>query len=95
VAQRAGHVPGAVNIPWDVVVNADDTFKSDEELADLYSGLNKSAGAITYCWVGARSAHTWFVLRELLGRPDVRNYDGSWAEYGSLVGVPVERGTHS
>jgi thiosulfate/3-mercaptopyruvate sulfurtransferase len=95
VAQRAGHVPGAVNIPWEVVVNADDTFKSVEELADLYAGLNESAGAITYCWVGARSAHTWFVLRELLGRPDVRNYDGSWAEYGSLIGVPVERGTHT
>jgi thiosulfate/3-mercaptopyruvate sulfurtransferase len=95
VAQRAGHVPSAVNIPWEAVVNADDTFKSDEELADLYSGLNESAGAITYCWVGARSAHTWFVLRELLGRPDVRNYDGSWAEYGSLIGVPVERGIHN
>ncbi|QSY48587.1 MULTISPECIES: sulfurtransferase [Streptomyces] len=92
LAQRAGHVPGAVNLPWEAAVNADDTFKSDEELAALHAGLDPSLGAITYCWVGARSAHTWFVLRELLDRPDVRNYDGSWAEYGSLIGVPVERG---
>ena len=93
VAQRSGHVPGALNLPWDSVVNADGTFKSDAELAELYAELDPRAGSITYCWVGARSAHTWFVLRELLGRPEVRNYDGSWAEYGSLIGVPVER-TH-
>ncbi|MGM1065110.1 sulfurtransferase, partial [Saccharothrix sp. Mg75] len=68
-------------------------FKGREELERLYADLEPARGTITYCWVGARSAHSWFVLRELLGRPDVRNYDGSWAEYGSLIGVPVER-TH-
>jgi thiosulfate/3-mercaptopyruvate sulfurtransferase len=93
VAQRSGHVPGAVNIPWEAVVNADDdTFKTKEELRELYRGLDMTRGTITYCWVGARSAHSWFVLRELLGWPEVKNYDGSWAEYGSLIGVPVERG---
>ncbi|MEK2475033.1 sulfurtransferase [Streptomyces noursei] len=92
VAQRSGHVPGAVNLPWEAVVADDDTFRSQEELAQLYSGLDPALGSITYCWVGARSAHSWFVLRELLGWPDVRNYDGSWAEYGSLIGVPVARG---
>ncbi|MEU5301150.1 sulfurtransferase [Streptomyces noursei] len=92
VAQRSGHVPGAVNLPWEAVVADDDTFRSQEELARLYSGLDPALGSITYCWVGARSAHSWFVLRELLGWPDVRNYDGSWAEYGSLIGVPVARG---
>ena len=91
VAQRSGHVPGAVNLPWDLVVGPDETFRSDEELAALYAGLDLNAGTITYCWVGARSAHTWFVLSELLGSPDVRNFDGSWAEYGSLIGVPIER----
>lgn len=93
VAQRPGHVPGAVNLPWEAVVNPDGTFRSDDELAQLYSGLDASAGTVTYCWVGARSAHTWFVLSELLGWPDVRNYDGSWAEYGSLIGVPIARGS--
>ncbi|MFE2725108.1 sulfurtransferase [Kitasatospora sp. NPDC059327] len=93
VAQRSGHVPGAVHLPWEAVVGADDTFRSDEELGRRFAGLEPSLGTITYCWVGARSAHTWFVLRELLGWPDVRNYDGSWAEYGSLIGAPVERGT--
>jgi thiosulfate/3-mercaptopyruvate sulfurtransferase len=93
VAQRSGHVPGAVNLPWEAVMNADDTFRPDTELAEIYDGLDPAAGSITYCWVGARSAHTWFVLRELLGMDGVKNYDGSWAEYGSLIGVPVER-TH-
>jgi thiosulfate/3-mercaptopyruvate sulfurtransferase len=93
VAQRSGHVPGAVNIPWESAVNEDGTFRAPEELRDVYAALDSSPGAIAYCWVGARSAHTWFVLRELLGRPNVKNYDGSWAEYGSLIGVPVERGT--
>lgn len=92
VAQRSGHVPGAVNIPWEAAVNEDHTFRSDEELTERFAPLDSGAGTITYCWVGARSAHTWFVLSELLGRPDVRNYDGSWAEYGSLIGVPIERG---
>ncbi|MCZ0205744.1 sulfurtransferase [Streptomyces sp. UMAF16] len=92
VAQRPGHMPGAVNVTWDTAVHADGTFRSDEELSRAYAGAAPERGIITYCWVGARSAHTWFVLRELLDRPDVRNYDGSWAEYGSLVGVPVERG---
>ncbi|MEV6806682.1 sulfurtransferase [Streptomyces sp. NPDC051132] len=92
VAQRAGHVPGALNLPWDTAVHPDGTFRSDEELRSAYAAAAPDRGALTYCWVGARSAHTWFVLRELLDRPDVRNYDGSWAEYGSLVGVPVERG---
>jgi thiosulfate/3-mercaptopyruvate sulfurtransferase len=91
VAQRQGHVPGATNLPWEVVMNSDDTFKSTQDLEEIFAGLDRSAGAITYCWVGARSAHTWFVLRELLGREGVQNYDGSWAEYGSLIGVPVER----
>jgi len=95
VAQRSGHVPGAVNLPWEKVVAADDTFKPDDELAALFTGLDQGRDTITYCWVGARSAHSWFVLRELLGRSDVKNYDGSWAEYGSLIGVPVERGARS
>jgi thiosulfate/3-mercaptopyruvate sulfurtransferase len=92
VAQRAGHVPGAVNLEWEKSLNEDGTFKSEQELERLYEGLDPAWGSITYCWVGARSAHTWFVLSELLGRPDVKNYDGSWGEYGSLIGVPVERG---
>jgi thiosulfate/3-mercaptopyruvate sulfurtransferase len=93
VAQRSGHVPGAVHLPWEAVVDPDDdTFRPEAELRLRYAGLEPASGTITYCWVGARSAHTWFVLRELLGWPDVRNYDGSWAEYGSLIGAPVERG---
>ncbi len=92
VAQRSGHVPGAVNLAWEDVLNKDGTIKSKEELEQFYVGLDKARGSITYCWVGARSAHSWFVLRELLGWPDVKNYDGSWAEYGSLMGVPIERG---
>lgn len=91
VAQRPGRVPGAVHRPWEAAVNPDDTFRPQEELRQLYAGLDPARGTILYCWVGARSSLSWFVLRELLGWPDVRNYDGSWAEYGSLVGVPVER----
>ncbi|MEV5704606.1 sulfurtransferase [Actinoallomurus sp. NPDC052274] len=93
-AQRAGHVPTARNIPWSKAANDDGTFKSDEELKKLYeeAGVDLSKPTIAYCRIGERSSHTWFALHELLGLPDVKNYDGSWTEYGSLVGVPVELG---
>ena len=88
-AQRGGHIPGAVSIPWVQSVNADGTFKSIEELKALYSEPNvfrtDGGETITYCRIGERSAHTWFVLHELLGQENVRNYDGSWTEWGSLV----------
>lgn len=92
-AQRGGHVPGAVNIPWGKAANEDGTFKSADELKDLYGGLGVTPDkeVITYCRIGERSAHTWFVLQELLGYKHVRNYDGSWTEWGSMVGVPIER----
>ncbi|HEY3956874.1 MAG TPA: sulfurtransferase [Streptosporangiaceae bacterium] len=93
-AQRPGHITSARNIPWSKAANEDGTFKSDDELRDLYSGagvdLNKDT--IAYCRIGERSAHTWFALHELLGQSSVKNYDGSWTEYGSLVGVPIELG---
>ncbi len=89
----AGHVPGALNIPWGRAANEDGTFKSADELKELYAGTGVNGGeVITYCRIGERSSHTWFVLTELLGRTDVKNYDGSWTEYGSLVNVPVELG---
>ncbi|WP_016700220.1 sulfurtransferase [Actinoalloteichus spitiensis] len=90
-AQRAGHIPSAINVPWSKAANEDGTFKSDEELRALYeeAGLDGSRPTIAYCRIGERSSHSWFVLRELLGHQDVKNYDGSWTEYGSLVGVPV------
>lgn len=90
-----GHVPGAKNVPWSKAANEDGTFKSVEELRALYAdaGVTGDAETIAYCRIGERSSHTWFVLKELLGYGDVRNYDGSWTEYGSLVGVPVERGS--
>ena len=93
-SQRAGHIPGAVNVPWSKAANEDGTFKSDEELATLYggAGLDESKETIAYCRIGERSSHTWFVLHELLGHTSVKNYDGSWTEYGSLVGVPIELG---
>jgi thiosulfate/3-mercaptopyruvate sulfurtransferase len=93
-AQRPGHIPTAVNVPWSKAANEDGTFKSDDELRRLYSdaGLDTSKDTIAYCRIGERSSHTWFVLRELLGEPNVKNYDGSWTEYGSLVGVPIEKG---
>jgi thiosulfate/3-mercaptopyruvate sulfurtransferase len=93
-AQRAGHVPTARSIPWSKAANDDGTFKSDEELREIYStaGVDLSKPIIAYCRIGERSSHTWFALRELLGLPDVKNYDGSWTEYGSLVGVPIELG---
>jgi thiosulfate/3-mercaptopyruvate sulfurtransferase len=93
-AQRAGHIPGAKSIPWAQAVKEDGTFKSADELRDLYGGKGVLSGdpIIAYCRIGERSAHTWFVLHELLGRDDVRNYDGSWTEWGNLVGVPIETG---
>ncbi|MEV8634434.1 sulfurtransferase [Streptosporangium sp. NPDC051023] len=93
-AQRAGHVPTARNIPWSKAANDDGTFKSDEELKALYEGegVDFSKATIAYCRIGERSAHSWFVLHELLDQASVTNYDGSWTEYGSLVGVPIELG---
>jgi thiosulfate/3-mercaptopyruvate sulfurtransferase len=92
-AQRAGHVPGAANIPWATAVNDDGTFKTADELRELYGskGITADQDVIAYCRIGERSSHTWFVLHELLGFERVRNYDGSWTEYGSLVGVPIEK----
>ncbi len=93
-SQKAGHVPTAVNIPWSRAANDDGTFKSDDELNKLYAdaGVDFSKDSIAYCRIGERSAHTWFVLHELLGQANVKNYDGSWTEYGALVGVPIEIG---
>ena len=93
-SQRPGHVPSAINIPWSKAANEDGTFKSDEDLAALYTGagLDSAKPTIAYCRIGERSSHTWVVLHELLEHPDVKNYDGSWTEYGSLVGVPIELG---
>ena len=93
-AQRAGHIPTAISVPWSKAANEDGTFKSDAELSELYTaaGLDGSKDTIAYCRIGERSSHTWFALHELLGQPNVRNYDGSWTEYGSLVGVPVALG---
>ena len=92
-AQRAGHVPGAANIPWATAVRDDGTFKDADELRELYAakGITEDRDVIAYCRIGERSSHTWFVLHELLGFQRVRNYDGSWTEYGSLVGVPIEK----
>jgi thiosulfate/3-mercaptopyruvate sulfurtransferase len=92
--QVPGHIPGARNIPWSKAANEDGSFKSVDELRALYQGAGvlPDGEVITYCRIGERAAHTWFVLTELLGYPTVRNYDGSWTEYGSLVGVPVELG---
>jgi thiosulfate/3-mercaptopyruvate sulfurtransferase len=93
-AQRGGHIPTARNIPWSKAANDDGTFKSDQDLQSLYqeAGVDLSKDTIAYCRIGERSAHTWFVLHELLGQPNVKNYDGSWTEYGSLVGVPIAVG---
>jgi thiosulfate/3-mercaptopyruvate sulfurtransferase len=92
-SQRAGHIPTAINIPWSKLANDDGTFKSDDEIRAIYAdaGLDTSKPTIAYCRIGERSSHSWFALRELLGEQDVKNYDGSWTEYGSLVGVPVEK----
>jgi thiosulfate/3-mercaptopyruvate sulfurtransferase len=93
-AQRAGHIPGAASVPWAQAVKEDGTFKSPDELQELYSAkgvIDGSNPIIAYCRIGERSAHTWFVLHELLGRDDVKNYDGSWTEWGNLVSVPIEK----
>ncbi len=93
-SQRGGHVPTSVNVPWSKAANDDGTFKSDEELKKIYTeaGVNWDGEIIALCRIGERSSHTWFVLQELLGQKSVKNYDGSWTEYGSLVGVPVAVG---
>jgi thiosulfate/3-mercaptopyruvate sulfurtransferase len=96
-AQRKGHIPGAKNKPWSEAANADGTFKSAEELKAIYQvelGLRPEKLTIAYCRIGERSSHTWFALHELLGFRNVKNYDGSWTEYGSLVGVPITREYH-
>ncbi len=93
-AQRGGHIPGAASIPWAQAVKEDGTFKSADDLAELYGskGVTDTDSIIAYCRIGERSAHTWFVLHELLGKDNVKNYDGSWTEWGNLVNVPVEKG---
>jgi thiosulfate/3-mercaptopyruvate sulfurtransferase len=93
-AQRAGHIPTAANVPWSKAANDDGTFRSDDELKQIYSdaGVDWEKDTIAYCRIGERSSHTWFVFHELLDQPNVKNYDGSWTEYGSLVGVPVALG---
>jgi thiosulfate/3-mercaptopyruvate sulfurtransferase len=94
-AQRAGHIPGAKSIPWAQAVREDGTFKSADELRELYASKDVLSGEpiIAYCRIGERSAHSWFVLHELLGEQDVKNYDGSWTEWGNMVGVPIEKGS--
>jgi thiosulfate/3-mercaptopyruvate sulfurtransferase len=92
--QRGGHIPGAKNIPWVMSCNEDGTFKSYDELKELYRsrGVKPEDEIIAYCRIGERSSHTWFVLKYLLGYPNVKNYDGSWTEWGNLVGAPIEKG---
>ncbi len=94
-SQRAGHIPSAINIPWSKAANEDGTFRSNDELTALYGdeGFDGGSPTIAYCRIGERSSHTWVVLHELLGHADVKNYDGSWTEYGSLIGVPIELGS--
>jgi len=92
-SQRAGHIPTALNVPWSKTANEDGTFKTNDEIRAIYAevGLDESKQTIAYCRIGERSSHSWFALHELLEHPDVKNYDGSWTEYGSLVGVPIEK----
>lgn len=93
-AQRGGHIPGATNIPWAQVVNdSDGTFKSADQLKQLYEskGITQDKEIITYCRIGERSSHSWFVLKYLLGYPDVKNYDGSWTEWGNMIANPIEK----
>jgi thiosulfate/3-mercaptopyruvate sulfurtransferase len=92
-AQRGGHIPGAKNVPWAQVINDDGTFKTLEEIRKLYNeqGITQGKDIITYCRIGERSSHTWFVLKYLLGYPNVKNYDGSWTEWGNLIGNPIEK----
>jgi thiosulfate/3-mercaptopyruvate sulfurtransferase len=91
-AQRGGHIPGAVSAPWAQTVNEDGTFKSADELREHYAakGVTADKDIVAYCRIGERSSHTWFVLHELLGYRNVRNYDGSWTEWGSVIGVPID-----
>ena len=94
-AQRAGHIPGAINVPWAQAVAEDGTFKKPEQLKDLYGGKGISddtAEIVAYCRIGERSSHTWFVLTQILGYDNVRNYDGSWTEWGNLIGSPIKKG---
>jgi thiosulfate/3-mercaptopyruvate sulfurtransferase len=91
-AQRGGHIPGALNVPWAKAANEDGTFKSYDELAQLYQGVKPDQETIAYCRIGERSSHTWFVLKYLLGFDKVRNYDGSWTEWGNLVDAPIAKG---
>ena len=94
-AQRGGHIPGAKSIPWSTAVNPDGTFKSPDELRQIYleqKGVDPEKHTIAYCRIGERSSHTWFVLKYLLGLNNVKNYDGSWTEYGSMVGLPITKG---
>ena len=92
-AQRGGHIPGAANIPWAQAVNEDGTFKSADELTKIYEakGITPDKEVISYCRIGERSSHTWFVLKYLLGYPDVKNYDGSWTEWGNMINNPIEK----
>ncbi|GAA5065873.1 sulfurtransferase [Nocardia callitridis] len=93
-SQKGGHIPSAINVPWSKAANEDGTFKSDAELTEIYqaAGLDGTKETIAYCRIGERSSHTWFVLQELLGHQNVKNYDGSWTEYGSLIGAPIALG---
>ncbi|MEO8428605.1 MAG: sulfurtransferase [Verrucomicrobiota bacterium] len=93
-AQRGGHIPGAKSIPWSTAVNPDGTFKSPDDLQSIYlqqKGVDRNLDTIAYCRIGERSSHTWFVLKYLLGLNNVKNYDGSWTEYGNIVAAPIER----